>query len=160
MFNFKKRPYCLLLLTAVLLLVASFFVHNQTLDMHLHDTYFIISMPLLFWPMILLLLLFWILYLFTERFLSSKVLMWVHIILMVLASVSLVGILFYSNYQEEAGSPRQYYDFSNWESMAQFDGLARRIVVIFLAIFLGVIIYIINLFTGLIKRFRGRRNIR
>ena len=160
MFNFKKRPYHLLLLTAILLFIATFFVNNQSLDMRLHDTYFIISFPHLFWQIIILLLIFWMLYLFTKRILFSKVLTWTHIVLLVLTSISLAGILFYSNFQGIAGPTRRYYDFSNWETMAQPNGLARGIMVILLAIFLGVIIYIINLFAGLIKRFRGRRNSR
>lgn len=160
MFDITKRPYHLLLLTAILLLIASFFVHNQTLDMHLHDTYFIISMSHLFWLIIILLLIFWILYLLTKHLLFSKVLIWVHVLLLILSSISLVVILFYSNYQGVAGSLRQYYDFSNWEAMVQFDGLARGIMVIFLAIFLGVIIYVINLIIGLINRFCSRRNSR
>lgn len=158
MFNFKRRPYHLLLLTAILFFIATFFVNNQALDMHLHDTYFIISLPHLFWLIIILLLIFWMLYLFTKRILFSKVLTWTHIVLLVLTSISLVPILFYSNFQGKARSPRRYYDINNWETMAQPDGLAKGIVVIFGAIFLGVLIYVINFIMGLIKRFSGRRN--
>lgn len=160
MLDFKKQPYNLLLLTAILILIASFFVHNQALDMHLHDTYFIISLSHLFWTIILFLLLFWILYLLTRHILFSKLLIWVHVLLLVLTSLSLMAILFYSIHQGIAGSPRRYYDFSNWEATEQIPVLITGIVMLFIAVILGLFMYIINLTMGVIKRFTGRRNSR
>jgi len=117
-FNFKKRPYNLLLLTALCILVASFFALDQTFDIHLHDTYFIIAIAHLFWATGILLIILWILYILTRHFLFSKVWIWIHIILTVATSVFLVGLSFYSNdyYKGLAGKPRHYYEYGNWDS--------------------------------------------
>src|SRR5687767_13087330 len=113
MFNFKERPYNLLLLTSLGILIASFFAFGRTFDIHLHDTYFIIAIAPLFWVTVFLLLIIWSLYLLTKQFLFSKILTWIHIILTVATSVFLVGISFYSNdsYKGLAGMPRRYFDY-------------------------------------------------
>ena len=160
MFNFKKQPYNLLLLTAVIILIASFFAFKGSLDMLLHDTYFVIDLSDIFRTVFFLLLIFWTLYLMTKRILFSKVLTWSHTILLVLTSISLVAIAFYSNYQGKAGMPGQYYDFGSWETIVQADGLPQGIALIFLAVILGLLMFIINLTIGVIKRFTGRKNIR
>ncbi len=52
MFDLKKRPHNFLLLTVILFLIASLFVSNQALDIHLHDTYFVLSLSHIVWPII------------------------------------------------------------------------------------------------------------
>ncbi len=158
MFNFKERPYDLLVVTAVLILIASFFVFDQTLDIHLHDTYFIIVMPHLFWATILLLLIFWTLYLLTKRFLFSKLLIWTQIILTVGTSVFLVAISFYSNnyYQGLAGIPRRYYDFSSWNTLLLHNNLTKGVLMAPILMTLGLLIYIVNLVVGLFKNYSNR----
>ena len=157
MFNFKKKPHNLLLTTAVIIFIASFFVFDHTLDIHIHDTYFIISASQILWAIVILLLVFWILYLLTTRILFSKVLTWVHIILAVLTSISFVAISFYSNYQGKAGTPRRYYDYSNWETTVQFDNLTKVVAILFSGMVLGLFIYVVNLGAGVIKKITGRR---
>lgn len=157
MFKLKKHPYNLLLLAAILFFIASIFMSNQALDMHLYDTYFILSLFHFIWSIIILLLLFWTFNLLTSHILFSKVLTWLHIVLIVLASISLVAILFYSNYQGIAGTPRAYYDFSSWETIVQSGSLTKGIALIILIIISGVFIYILNLTMGVIKRFTRRR---
>lgn len=83
----------------------------------------------MFWGTIILLLVFWSLYLLTKHIFFSKVLTWLHIILLVLTSISLVAILFYFNYQGLAGMLRRYYDYISWDTMVQSEGLPKLIVV-------------------------------
>ena len=157
MFDLKKRPHNFLLLTVILFLIASLFVSNQALDIHLHDTYFVLSLSHIVWPIISWLLTFWTLYLLTKHILFSKVLTWLHIILIVLASLFLLAILSFSNDQRITGTQGRYYDFSNWEAIVQSDGLAKAILLMIFAIIPGLFIYIINLTMGVIKKFPGRR---
>jgi hypothetical protein len=74
MFKLKTRPYNLLFIEAITLLVASFFTLNETLDIHLHDTYYIIPTTYAGWAIVLFLLILWLIYLFTNRWLFSKTL--------------------------------------------------------------------------------------
>ena len=154
MLNFKERPDNLLLVTAVLILVASFFAFDKTLDIHLSDTYFIIAMPHLFWAIIVLLLIFSILYLLTNRFLFSKVLIWTQIILTVATSIFFVAISFYSNnyYQGLAGMPRRYVDYSSWNRLILYNDLTKGVLLALLLMTFGFLIYIVNLIVGLFKK--------
>ena len=119
------------------ILFASLFVFNGSLDMHLHDTYFVMDLPDICPTIFFLLLIFWTPYLLTKRILFSKALTWSHTILMVLTSISLVAIAFYSNYQGKAGMPGRYYDFGSWETIVHAGGLPQGILLIFMAIILG-----------------------
>ena len=160
MFNFKDRPYNLLLLTAVLILIASFFAFDQTFDIHLHDTMFVIAMTHLFWATIILLLIFWTLYLLTKRFLFSKILTWTHIVLTIAASMILMTISFYSNsfYQELAGMPRRYFDIDGSETFKWYNILTKGTLIVILLMTLGLLIYIINFAVGLLKNSAVRHN--
>ena len=162
MFNYRERPYNLLLLTAVLILIASFFAFDYTLDIHIHDTYFIIAMTHLIWATIILLLIFWIIYLLTKHLLFSKFLTWVHIILTVLTSIFLVAFLFYPNnyYQGLGGMPRRYYDYSSLENLLRHNNLTKGVVISLLVLSLGLLTYIINFIVGLFKKFRSWTNSR
>jgi heme/copper-type cytochrome/quinol oxidase subunit 1 len=153
MFNFKEQPYNLLLLTAAFILIASIFAYDQTLDIHLHDTYFIVAMTYLFWATSILLLILWALYLLTKQFLFSKLLTWVHIILTVIALVSFVAISFYSTnyYDGLAGMPRRYYDYSGWKTFERYNNLTKGVFAVMLLISIGLMAYIINIVVGLLR---------
>lgn len=151
MFKLKNRPYNLLLWTTALILIASFFAFGQTVDFHLHDTYFVVDMTFIFWATIILLLFFWAMYLLTKRVLFSKVLTWIHIILVILSSTALLALAYYSDYQGMAGAPRRYYDFSSWDSLLH-NNLIKGMVILFFLMGLGLLAYILNLFIGLCKK--------
>jgi cytochrome c oxidase subunit I len=160
MFQFKKRPYNLLLLTAVIILIASFFTFNHTIDIHFNDTYFIIATKLSFWIIIILLLIFWILYLLAKSILFSKVLTWINVILLVVTSIFFVAICFYSNYFYVglAGMPRRYYDYNSWNTLTFYNNLTKGVLVTILLDILGLIIFIINLVLGLFKKYKGHNS--
>ncbi len=160
MFKFKERPYNLLLLTAVLILIASFFAFDQTFDIHLHDTYFIITTTHSFWVIIILLLIFWTLYLLTKRFLFSKVLTWLNVVILVATSVFLVVISFYSNsyYNGLAGMPRRYYDYNSWDTFILYNNMTKGVLVTILLLILGQIIFIVNIVIGLFKKYTGHNS--
>ncbi|MEO7313717.1 MAG: hypothetical protein ABIW47_00920 [Ginsengibacter sp.] len=158
MFHLKKRPYHLLLLTAILILIASFFALNKSLDIHLHDTYFIIALPHIFRGTTIMLLVLWMLYLLTQSILFSKILTWSHTILLVLTSISLVAISFYSNYQGLAGTPGQYYDYGNLETILQSGYVSKWIVIIILVMVLGIFMYFTNLVIGIFKMLNRRKS--
>lgn len=154
MFNFKERPYNLLLLTAILILIASFFTSGQILDIHLHDTMFVITIEYVFGLLIILLLLFWILHWATRRFLFSKALIWIHVIASALSSLFLAVALLYAEdrNKELAGMPRRYIDKEDWQMAGNPDYLRDGMTIAVLLLIAGFLIYFINLIMGLVKK--------
>ena len=161
MFSFKKYPYNLLLLLAILILVTSFFISTEgAIDLHLHDTYFIISKVYLFWLVSGVLIVFWVLNSITKRFLFSKILTSIHLALIGLSAICLIGLLLYAHYyyQGLAGMPRRYYDYSRWEDKwAIYDNFTKASVITLVSMLLGIAVYFMHLVMGEFK-FLKRKN--
>ena len=77
-----KRPYHLLLITAILLFILSFWHRKDSIDIHLYDTYFVFSG--VYYMMSFFFLLCWGIYRLTEKFLLTKYLTWFHVIITIL----------------------------------------------------------------------------
>ena len=135
------------------ILITSFFASGEVIDFHFHDTYFILPSAYLFLATTGWLLLFWILYMLTHRFLFSKVLTWAHVIMTALPLVLLIGIWFYSNnyYEGLAGMPRRYYDYNNWEGIVLNNNLTKLVLITFVLTALGFFTFLINLVIRLLK---------
>ncbi|MEO8769891.1 MAG: hypothetical protein ABI402_07395 [Ferruginibacter sp.] len=149
--NIKNKPYTTLLILACIFLLLSFFMTRQSLDIHLHDTYFIIGFKHIFWFFTLLTLVIWIMYKITNHFLFSKILTWIHIIITILALLTVVlDMLSGSNLLKP--SARHYYDISNATSFKwDFKYNALFFSGIFALLF-AQLFYIINFIGGLLKR--------
>jgi heme/copper-type cytochrome/quinol oxidase subunit 1 len=154
MFNFKERPYNLIIFTAFVVLAASFFAFNQTVDIHLHDTYFVIALANLLWAISMLLLIFWIIYMLVHRLLFSRFLMWINLLLTIMGVLFLVLISFYSNryYKGLAGMPRRYYDYGSSDPVMLQNNLTKAVLISIVVIGLGVLTFMVNLIIGLFNR--------
>ena len=155
----KKKPYNLLLWTGFTFILITFLVINQNspVDIHLHDTYFVIGHTYIFWLLATLALFVWILYLVTNRILYSTTLTWVHTIITILTLLLLTTTLFISdNFMNT--TPRQHYDFSNWESPDNYTTFTKAIRVTIIVLLFGQIIFIINFIVGLLKKLTNRKN--
>jgi heme/copper-type cytochrome/quinol oxidase subunit 1 len=155
----KQRPYNLLFLNAIILSIGGLFCFNSPIDIHLYDTYFVFPLPFLIWAPTIILFVFWIVYLLTKRFLFSKKLMWIHIILTVIISLFLMVLPYISTYSYGGvvGSPRRYYDYGELNRFKILGNLTNIAVATFVILLLGQLAYFINLFVGLYKRI-GRQN--
>ena len=144
----------MLLLTAFLLFAGGLFSSKAPIDIHLSDTYYVFPLAFLIWFPAIILFLFWLLYLATKRFLYSKRLMWIHIILSVVISLFILTLPYLSTYSygEVAGSPRRYYDYGELNNFKIFGNFTNMIVLAFLILVLGQLIYFINLIVGIYKR--------
>lgn len=147
MFKLKSRPYNLLLIATIILLCASLLVLNETLDIHLHDTYYIIPTAYAFWGIVLFLILLWVVYMVTNRWLFSKSLVWLHVIISIAASLFIV--IYLLNFRGMAGMPRRYVDFSEWDMFRRY---RTSIVVSVMVLAGGVVVYLVNLVVGLVRR--------
>jgi len=149
----KQKPYHLLLLTGLVFVLASFFIlkQNNSVDIHLHDTYFVIGHTHILWFLAILALFVWTLYLFTNKILYSKALSWTHIIITILTLLFFALTLFYGDSFMNP-TPRRYYEFSNWNSLDNYNTFTKAISLTSFGLLFGQLIFIINFIAGLFKR--------
>jgi heme/copper-type cytochrome/quinol oxidase subunit 1 len=143
----KSKPYNLVGLMALLLLIVSLFSSNGAIDFNLHDTYFVIAGVNICLIIAGFLLIIWVIYIVSYRLLLSIVLTWVHVVATVLA-----GIMYLKYYLLSVsidGIPRRYYAFTDFNAVKPIYVLLVVSAVIFIT---GQFIFLVNLLGGLIKR--------
>lgn len=130
------------------------FLGNSSLDIHLHDTYFIIA----HFHIVMGVAGFFGMYAgvyhwfpkMYGRFLNNTM-GYIHF------WVTLVGaylIFWPMHYEGLAGMPRRYYDFSGWESFKMFAGLNQFISFVSIVVFAAQLLFVFNFFYSI---FKGRR---
>jgi len=149
----KQRPHHLLLLTAVTFVLISFFVLNQNhvIDIHFHDTFFVIAPTYVFWLLAVLALFIWAPYLVTEKIMFSKVLTWTHVTITMLTLI-LFAMTLYFGENVSSLQPRHYYDYSTSNSFNGDDKYTKPIGILISILLYGQIIFAINFIAGLSKR--------
>ncbi len=139
----KRKPYLLLLFSAILFLVFGFFVSTESiLDINVHDTYFIITHPHLCWVLTEVFCGLYLIYLILEKAKISMILLLskIHIYGTL---VSVVGIFFpYSLIFDSSEFP--LYDDSQYTNLCLF--------VCALTFLLFQLLFIINIFVSIIKK--------
>jgi cytochrome c oxidase subunit I len=130
------------------------FLGNSALDIHLHDTYFIIAHFHIVMGVAGFFGMFAGVYHWFPkmygRFLNST-LGYIHF------WVTLVGaylIFWPMHYEGLAGMPRRYYDFSGWESFKMFGGLNEFISFVSIIVFAAQLLFVVNFFYSI---FKGRK---
>ena len=127
---------------------------NSAMDMHLHDTYFVIAHFHLVMGVASMFGMFagiyhWYPKMF-GRFMNNT-LAYIHF------WITMIGaylIFWPMHYEGLAGMPRRYYDFSNWESFKQFQGLNEFISIVAIIVFFTQFLFIFNFFYSM---FKGRK---
>jgi cytochrome c oxidase subunit 1 len=130
------------------------FLGNSTLDIHLHDTYFVIA----HFHIVMGVSAFFGMYAgvyhwFPKMFgrYMNNTLSYVHF------WVTLVGaylIFWPMHYEGLAGMPRRYLDYSGWESFKQFAELNKFISVVAILVFAVQLLFVFNYFYSM---FKGRK---
>ena len=153
----KQKPYNLLLLTGLILVLTSFFLkQNNSVDIHLHDTYFVIGHTHVFWFLAITAIFVWTLYLLTNKILYSKALIWTHIIITILTLLLFaLSLSFGDSFMNS--TPRRNYNYSNWNSFDNYTAFTKAIGISISILLFGQVIYVINLIGGLIKRLTNRK---
>ncbi|HEY1115572.1 MAG TPA: cbb3-type cytochrome c oxidase subunit I [Chitinophagaceae bacterium] len=130
------------------------FLGNSTIDMHLHDTYFIIAHFHLVMGVAAMFGMFAGIYHWFPkmygRFLNNTM-GYIHF------WVTFAGaylIFWPMHYQGLAGVPRRYLDFSLWTSFNQFDSLNVFITIITIIVFAVQLLFVFNFFYSI---FKGRK---
>jgi cytochrome c oxidase subunit 1 len=127
---------------------------NSTIDIHVHDTYFVIAHFHLVMGVAAMFGMFSGIYHWFPkmygRYMNSTM-AYIHF------WVTLVGAYFIfwpMHYEGLAGMPRRYLDYSNWASFNQFEGLNKVISVSSIIVFAVQLLFIFNFFYSI---FKGRR---
>ncbi len=130
------------------------FLGNSSLDIHLHDTYFIIAHFHIVMGVAGFFGMFAGVYHWFPkmygRFLNNT-LGFIHF------WVTLIGaylIFWPMHYEGLAGMPRRYYDFSGWESFKMFAGLNQFISFVSILVFAAQLLFVFNFFYSI---FKGRK---
>ena len=130
------------------------FLGNSTLDIHLHDTYFVIAHFHIVMGVSAFFGMFAGIYHWFPKMFGrymNNTLGYIHF------WITLVGaycIFWPMHYEGFAGMPRRYYDYSTWESFKQFGGLNQFITVVTIIVFLTQLLFVANY---LYSMFRGKK---
>jgi len=130
------------------------FLGNSALDLHLHDTYFVVAHFHIVMGVASFFGMFagvyhWFPKMF-GRYLNNT-LAYIHF------WVTIIGaylIFWPMHYEGLAGMPRRYYDFSSWTSFNQFAGLNEFISFVSMVVFAAQLLFVFNFFYSM---FKGRK---
>jgi cytochrome c oxidase subunit I len=130
------------------------FLGNSTLDLHLHDTYFVVAHFHIVMGVASFFGMFAGVYHWFPKMYGrymNNTMAYIHF------WVTLAGaylIFWPMHYQGFAGVPRRYYDFSNWASFNQFSDLNRFISTVSMVVFAAQLLMVFNFFYSI---FKGRK---
>lgn len=129
-------------------------IGNSALDIHLHDTYFIVAHFHIVMGVAAFFGMFAGIYHWFPKMFGrymNNTLGYIHFFL-TFAGAYL--IFWPMHYEGAAGMPRRYYDYSAWESFKQFDTLNSFISVVVIVVFFTQLLFVVNFFVSM---FRGRK---
>ncbi len=151
-----QKPYNLLWIVALLMFALSL-VSTSAFDITLHDSYYVLSVALIYQLFALLLVIFWLIYLFADGILLSKSLTRIHILATLIPT-----IIFFMLAKLDwgmSGVPRRYYALTAFNTRPEYKALIAYLAII--ALFLiGQLCFLINLVAGPVKYFTVTRKTR
>lgn len=130
------------------------FLGNSALDIHLHDTYFVIAHFHIVMGVASFFGMFAGVYHWFPKMYGrylNNVMAYIHF------WVTIIGaylIFWPMHYQGLAGAPRRYFDLSSWESFKHFGGLNEFISLVAMIVFAVQLLFVFNFFYSI---FKGRK---
>ncbi len=127
---------------------------NSSLDIHLHDTYFVVAHFHIVMGVASFFGMFAGIYHWFPKMYGrylNNTMAYIHF------WITMVGaylIFWPMHYEGLAGMPRRYLDFSSWVSFNQFGGLNRFITIVAMIVFAVQLLFVFNFFYSI---FKGRR---
>ena len=130
------------------------FLGNSSLDIHLHDTYFVVAHFHIVMGVASMFGMFAGIYHWYPKMYGrylNNMLGYIHFWITIIGAYL---IFWPMHYEGLAGMPRRYYDFANWESFNMFNDLNHFISVVALIVFATQILFVLNFFYSI---FKGRK---
>jgi hypothetical protein len=136
--NIKKRPFVLLLFTAIMLLAALALSPISSVDFQ-DKVMFGVPLNNAVWFIPLFLISIWLLYFTTEKYLYSKAMTWIHL------TTTIVSTLLILSFLSIGVNPTQYVS-------DRYELVGDTIQVLTLLFIVGQLIYLANFIIGIMKR--------
>jgi cytochrome c oxidase subunit 1 len=134
-----RSEHWLLIIPILLTFIEWHFYPEAAFDIHLHDTYFIIANFHVCIFLLFVVLLPYLCHVFLRNTNKrNKIIPVTHIVLTSLLLIAMPLLI-----QLPQGSPRRYYDFSNWESFKQFENLNYYLAIITIAFIIIQILFVL-----------------
>jgi heme/copper-type cytochrome/quinol oxidase subunit 1 len=148
MFKMKSQPYNLFFYAAILLILASFFIKkNQTVDFHVHDTYYVIGKKDVLLVFALIVFILWILYLLFRIILYSVMMTWIHVMVSLVAVVIIIVFISINKYYDLSG----FIKYRGRPYIREYNSNVQILTYSAILLFVAQIVFLINLMAGLIK---------
>lgn len=142
----------------ILLVIVSFFIPPITFDLHLHDTYYVLSFVMLTWILGLLFILLGLVYEITHRLLFSILLTWAHVIVTLLASLlMMISAIYLGRDPEFLLDSQPPVDQNLWlDKLRWLTAVTNVLLLSFFALGAVQLTLVINIIAGLYRRFNKR----
>lgn len=130
------------------------FLGNAALDIHLHDTYFVIAHFHIVMGVSAMFGMFAGIYHWFPKMYGrymNNTLAYIHIWATLIGAYLIFWPMHYTGF---AGMPRRYFDYSGWESFKMFTGLNEFITIVAIIVFAVQMLFIFNFFYSI---FKGRK---
>lgn len=149
-----KRPYNFLLIAAMIVLLLSAVRTSSIIDIHFHDTYFILPGRMGMWIASFILLFLWALYLLTKQILYSNKLTWIHVTGTITCVPAIIWLMDLLAVTGLAGTPRRYYAVSDDPSYKLFNSPTEAMNFLLGLLLLMQLFFLLNLALGLYRKWR------
>lgn len=143
----KFKAYYLLLIASLTLLMLGFLAGEETFDINMHDTYFVIAHSYIFLLFFLLLFFFFTIYFSLDKAKMNliKILYKIHVFGTL---ISVLGVFF----------PYSFFFYSTKFSLFDYPGFINICITISFLLFLFLqLLFIINIFVSLINKVKSIR---
>jgi heme/copper-type cytochrome/quinol oxidase subunit 1 len=159
--KFKIRPYNLLVIGSIAVFFAGQPQFGFPIDLFLCNTYFILEISFLTWLFIFTMLVCWVIYSFTKRFVLSGFLVWAHILLTVILSTAILMSPYFFQFSDVgvAGAPRRYFDYGSFSNYQILGNMALVTSIMVILLLLAQLVFIFNITPGLFTTWWAGKNI-
>ena len=144
------KPHNILIVAAIIIFCISFFLNQQTLNLHIRDTYYLIDYKSAFLIASVFLLFLWLMYSFFRNKLFSNRFSWLNIILTVLSISILLTLPIWTDKNQ-----RRSLDLSKWVTFNKTSYDNEVVYITALIFILAQVAFIINIVIGLSRKDNG-----
>src|SRR6476620_1311649 len=137
--NSTKLPYSLFFYGGLLCLLLSFFFHGTT-DIHIQATYLVVANRVIMIALSLLFLFYWMVYVQCQAFLLSRIMIWMHFFIMILA---LLGALFANQTMQNNDTVYGAIDFSRYNMVT---------IMVVICLLFSILLFLFNVIGGAIRK--------